>query len=686
MGREMAGSRMLVVGVYRPEEVALGRGGERHPLEPVVNELRREQGEVTVDLGQAEGREFVEALLDSEANRLGAGFRETLYRQTRGHPLFTVELLRGMEERGDLVRDGEGRWVEGEALDWERLPARVEAVIAERVGRLVGGLRETLAVASVEGEEFTAEVVARAGGVDEEQVVQRLSGELDRKHRLVSTQGIMRAGGQRLSRYRFRHILFQRYAYGSLDRVRRSHLHEAVGTALEGLYGDKVDEVAVELARHFQEGGNVGKAISYLGRAGQQAVRVSANEEAIAHLTQALALLGTLPETLERDGQELMLQVGLIAALQSTRGYEDAGVGRACARARELCGRVGELPQRFLVLWLLALYHASRSELGIARGLAEELHSLAGQVEGVVLSAMAEFALEWISLLRGQYDSARAHMERATALYDAELHRPVRSLYGTDPGLASLVYGCFVLWLMGYPEQALQQSRTALALAKELDDPFNIALAQGALSRLHVARRDVGTVHDLSRACVRLAIQRGFPYWIAVGIFCQGWALAEKGQVEEGIALMRQSMAGYRATGAECGYPHQLTDLAGVYGRVGRAEEGLALVDEALEMARSNDERWYEPETHRTKGELLLLRGTDEAQAEDCFQRAIELAGQQSARMWKLRATVSLCRLWQRQGKRRKALKQLAQIYDGFSEGFDTPDLQEAQALLEEMG
>lgn len=319
LGRCIEGSRILIVGAYRPTEVALGRppsplAGEteeeqkRHPLEPIVNEFRRTFGGIEVDLEQAEGRQFVNAFLDSEANRLGDTFRETLYAHTRGYPLFTVELLRGMQERGDLQRDGEGQWVEGAALDWETLPARVEAVVAERIGRLPKRLRDLLAVAGVEGESFTAEVMARVSAVDEREMVRCLSDTLDKRYRLVSAQGIRRAGEQRVSLYRFRHILYQRHLYNSLDPVQRVHLHEAVGTALEGLYRSEVEGSpaietgAAQLARHFQEAGIVEKAVGYLEQAGQRARRLYANEEAIETFQRALALLeGAQPDETQKD-------------------------------------------------------------------------------------------------------------------------------------------------------------------------------------------------------------------------------------------------------------------------------------------------------------------------------------------------------------------------------------------------
>jgi DNA-binding SARP family transcriptional activator len=366
LGRQLAGSRILIIGAYRPEEVALGRDGERHPLEPVVNEFQRHFGDIAVNVDQAESRDFVEAFLDSEPNRLGLPFREMLYRQTRGHPLFTIELLRGLQERGDLVQNSEGRWIEGPALDWETLPARVEAVIAERIGRLPQPLRDALQAASVEGETFTAEVVARVRAADEREMVGRLSGELDRRHRLVRAQGILRMDSQRLSRYRFRHILFQKYVYNSLDKVERVHLHEAAGTALEALYGEGAEEIAAiapQLAWHFQEAGITEKAIDYLRQAGDRAVRLSANEEAIAHFTRGLALLETLPDTPERAQGELALRLALAAPLQATRGYAAPEVGHVYARARQLCQQIGDTPQVFPTLWLLNSFYGNSAKV-----------------------------------------------------------------------------------------------------------------------------------------------------------------------------------------------------------------------------------------------------------------------------------------------------------------------------------
>ena len=323
LGQHLRGSRILILGTYRPGDVALGRDGQPHPLLNLVNEFQQIFGPNQVDLSEAGGRPFIDALLDSEPNRLDEGFRVMLHRQTGGHALFTVELLRGLQERGDLVQDTVGYWIESGRLDWDILPARVEAAIAGRINRLPPICRTALTIASVEGETFTAEVVAHIQKSEEQEIVSCLSGDLSRQHHLVTAQSRQRLGQQPLSRYRFHHFLFQKYLYNDLDAVERANLHEAVGETLEKLYGPQETVLATmfgQLAWHYQEASVTHKAIAYYQKAGERAWQLSASEEAITHLRQGLALLEKLPESPERKQQELALHMGLAMPLQATKG------------------------------------------------------------------------------------------------------------------------------------------------------------------------------------------------------------------------------------------------------------------------------------------------------------------------------------------------------------------------------
>jgi DNA-binding SARP family transcriptional activator/predicted ATPase len=694
LGRRLAGGRLLVVGVYRPAEVALGRGGERHPLEPVVNELQRHFGNIQVDLRQSEDRRFVEALVDTEPNRLGVEFREALYQQTRGHALFTVEMLHGMQERGDLVQDERGRWIEGLVVDWQTLPARVEGVIGERIGRLPAGLQAALKVASVEGEVFTAEVVARVRAAGELDTVQQLSDELDQQHRLVRGDGCRQLGpgGQRLSCYRFRHILFQRYLYNSLGEAERIYLHESVGNELEWLYSEHTQEVAVGLAHHFHVAGISEKAIGYTYQAGERAARLSAHEEAIGHFTRALALLETLPGTPERARQELRLQIALGTALTATKGFAAPEVGRTFNRARELCRQAsargkGETPEVFSTLWGLWAFYFTRAEHATAGEIGEELLHLAQDVGEPGLLLQAHHAL-WTSFLSlGEFVSARTSFEQGLALYNPQEHHPQANRYGGhDPGVCCRSFAGPILWALGYPDQALGRNCEALALARNLSHPFSLTLALGWLATTHQQRCEAEAAQERAEATIALSSEGGFAYWLGWGRSLQGWALAQQGDIEAGVVQMREGIDAFRATGSEFACPYMLALLAALYAKARRAEQGLAALDEALALVNSNGERWYEAELYRLRGELLLMQDEAVSEAEACFRQAIEVARRQEAKSLELRAAMSLGRLWHAQGaagKREEARQMLSGIYDWFTEGFDTPDLIEAKALLD---
>ncbi len=685
LGRRLAGSRILVVGAYRPEDIALGRGGERHPLQPVVHEFQREGGDVQVDLNQVEGRPFVEALLDSEPNRLSAAFRDTLYHHTGGQPLFTVELLRGLQERGDLRQDRAGRWVEGPALDWDRLPARVEAVIAERIGRLPEPSRALLAAASVEGEDFTAEAVARGLGADEEEVVQRLSGTLSKEHRLVVARSLQRRDGHSLSGYRFRHYLFQKYLYQSLDEVERARLHEAIGNALEVSYGAGSAEIAVQLARHFEAAGLAAKAADYLLLAGKRAVQLVAGDEAVTHYRRGLELLKRLLESTERAKRELHLLIALGAALRITRSFTLSELGPLFAHACELSEQAGEAAELFEAIDGLTCNYFMRAEMHTARELSGRMLEVAQVQNDPDLLAIAHGHVAIVAEYMGELLAFREHMEPALAFY-----RPPRQcsretnyelLY--DAKLNTLLHAAKVDWFQGYPDQASACIREALPWAQELASPWLLCHALGFAAELHRLCQEVGPARELAEATATLSDEQEIPFWEEWGIGIRGWALVRGGQPDEGLAQIRRGLDWYRANEVRILYVELLCMLADACIVAGRSGEGLAAVDEGLALARERDYLLYEPELYRLKGELVLQRSGNGAEAEACFWRGIESARRQQARSWELRAAMGLARLWRQQGKVEAARSLLAEVYDGFTEGFDIADLKEAKALLE---
>ncbi len=690
LGRNLAGCRILVVGAYRPEEVALGRAGERHPLGRIVSEFQRDFGDIMVDLSQTDRGRFVDELIDSEPNRLGSDFRQTLLRQTNGHPLFTVELMRGMQERGDLVQDTAGRWVEGSSLEWEALPARVVAVIAERIDRLAGPLHAVLRVASVEGEVFTAEVAARILAAGEREILELLSNVIDRKHRLIRAYSITRVDGQRLSRFRFRHILYQRYLYGDLGEVERVYLHEQVATVLENLH-ELQDEtlaslpLAIQLAHHFQGARIAEKALHYLHQAGDKAVQLSAYQEGIAHLKGSFDLLMSQPEVPQRARKELDLQLSLGLAWTGIKGTSSEEVFQTLTRARELCQKLGEKHQLCRVLGGLSIFYYVRVQYHQAKSHAKECLILAEQLGDPLLVMLGDWCLGVVTFYMGQFETARAHLERVVASYEPDRHHlSFLALRGMDPGPSSLAYLACCLWSLGYPDRAQQVSRDALTMARALGHPFSLADVVCYAGCLHSAmRRDVGALKETADELIRLSAE-SVPVWSATSTGFLGQAMVMLGGVEEGADLIRAGIESSMAKDILLNLSGTLSALAQAQAEEGSPIESQRTLAEAQAFVEETGERHWEAELHRLQGMNLLALGDEDA-AKASFHQAIAIAREQRARSWELRATTSLCRLWQEQGNIRQARQLLGEIYDWFSEGHDTVDLREAKALLDEL-
>lgn len=683
LGQRLAGQSMLIVGIYRPNDIAAGRNGERHPLEQVVNEFQRRYGSIHIDLTESADRQFVDNLIDSEPNRLGEPFREALFRQTEGHALFTVEMLHGLQERGDLVKDEQGRWIEGPALNWEILPARVEGAIKERIERLPAALQETLRTASVEGETFTAEVAAQVTGVPEREVIQQLHA-LDTAHRLVQNQGSRRLdpSGQRLSTYRFRHILFQKYLYGSLNETERTYLHETISRSLESLFGEQSDQIALKLAHHFRGANMLPQASRYMELAGKQALRSYANHEAIIFLKDALALLERLPETPERIQQKLRLLLTLIPPLILTKGYAAAEVGQISDQARSLCKPDEATPELFYALRGLWVYHFVKAELRRGHQLSRQLLTLARDLPDPAFTLEAHYALAGTLAILGDFAESCEHFEQAIKLYEPQQHRRQVLFFGPDLGVFCYSWIAHPLCHLGYLDQARKSSRKALRLAEELDHPFSLALALSYAAMSHQFCQDVPATRALAERAIAVCTEHDFVYYLAWCKILHGWAVAQQTPDEQAIDQMQRGLNDLLGTGAGIREPYYLGLLAEVYGRSGQPETGLALLDEAQTKASETKDCWYQAELHRLRGELLHQQQADEGKAAACYQRAIEVAQQQQGKLLELRAAVSLARLWQKQGRQEAAHDLLAGTYGWFSEGFDTVDLRAAERVL----
>jgi tetratricopeptide (TPR) repeat protein len=688
LGRELSGSPILIIGAYRQEEVSLGRDGTRHPLEPVVNEFQLEFGAITIDLGEADPREFVEAFLDSEPNRLGPSFREMLYRQTQGHPLFTIELLRGMTERGDVVQDQSGNWVESSTLDWETLPARVEAVIAERIGRLPSHLKNLLQVACVQGEVFTAEVLARVSETDERTLFANLSGELDRQHRLIRAESIQRLDDQLLSNYRFRNILFQRYLYSTLDQVEKVHLHQQLGLVLEELTTGDVgfSVAAVQLARHFEQAGIPEKAIRYLHHAGERAIQLTAYHEGITHLNKGLELLPTIPDLSIRNSHELTLQLSLAMVWKYDWTSEQSRT--ALTRARELSIQLDKTDQLSRVLGEMCIYHYVHAEYHQALEWAKEALSLAEQLDDPVLIAEGNWYLGFLEYCLGDFVGAREHLKCVIDYYDPEQHhQTLVQMRGVDAGLSAMAYDACCLWALGYPDQAKSLSEEALTLARRFNHTFTLAdVLCYAGCMFNAMLGDVSTLSDCADALILISEQEGLYLsgWSGMATNFKGVALIMQAKGEEAIAQIQKSIKNSQLSGVRLYNTLSLQSLAKAQILTDQIDKALANLDESMQVMELSGDRNWEVELHRTRAELLIMLGR-EAEAESCLKTAIEIAQSQTAKSWELRVSIGLARLWQKQGKVEDAYALLEPIYNWFTEGFDTPDLKDAKALLDEL-
>ena len=467
---------------------------------------------------------------------------------------------------------------------------------------------------------------------------------------------------------------------------------------MEGLYRMSVGDHYSDLAHHYSHSDNAQKAVEYLGLAGHQAARRSANDEAIEHFTTALEVLQTLLDSPERSHQELTLLVALGVPLMATKGHSTPQVENIYLRDRELCEQVGDTPETFPTLYGLWAFYSSRAECKQAHELGKQLLRLAQSQQDPALLMVAHEAMGVTLLHLGDLASSRTYLEHGSALYDSQQHHALAFTYSVDPGIGCLFRAAEALWHLGYPDRALKSSHEALTLAQELSQPFSQTFALNFTTWLHLYRREGQAAQDQAEGVIALSTEQGFPVFLAMGSILRGWALAAQWHIETGLSQLRDGLAALQATGSEVCRSQFFALLAETYGQGGQAEEGLAAVAEALAFVERTEERYCEAELYRLKGELTLKKSQVESQkpvlsgaegsqveeeAEAYFQKAIAIAQKQEAKSWELRAATSLARLWQQQGKKQEARDLLGPVYNWFTGGFDTADLKDAKALLD---
>lgn len=691
LARRRDPAQLLVLGTYRPVEALV----REHPLHAVTQDLQLHGHSTTLALAPLDA-DAVAAYLTARCPGGGfpAALSQWLVQCTEGNPLFVVQVVTHLVAHGVLVEDS-GQWVyRGQVAMLDiGVPENLRQMIAQQCARLTPSEQDLLAAGSVAGVEFAAAAIA--AGLDDEvgRIEVHCEGLAQRGQVLRPVGMVEWPDGTVTTRYAFQHALYQQVMYEQLGAARRVRLHRQIGMRLEQAYGERATEVAAELAEHFVRGRVADRAVQYLHRAADTARARHAHHEAIVHLRRALEVLRTLPDTLARRHQELQLLVALGAALMITGGEETPEVEQVYGQAYALCQQVEDTVHLLPVLAGLQRFYLVRAAHQRSLELGERLLSLAQRRQEQAFRLEAHGALGATRLILGHFGQALTHHNEVITHYAPQ---PARSVgISQDLKVACLAGAARTLWCLGYPDQALARSQEAMAFAHSLAHPYSLMWSQLFVAEIHHYRGEFQAAQQAAEASLAVATRQGFQGWIVRGKLVHGLTLTDLGRVEEGISQMQQSLEAQRTTGETRARAYFLTRLAEVYLRTDQPAASLACLTEALVLIEATGERWWEAECHRLHGALLVLQACVQGpgaggalppppEAETCFRRALTLARSQDARSLELRAAISLSHFWRQQGKQEAAQRLLAEVYDWFSEGFDTADVRQAKALLEE--
>jgi predicted ATPase len=632
--------------------------------------------EITVNhLSHAQVERIVTGMTDGKT--LPQEVLQQIIAKTDGVPLFVEEITKAILESGHL-QAVDGHYALTGSFGTFAIPATLQDSLMARLDRLVTAKGIAQFGATI-GRQFSYGLLQAVSQLD----VSTLQRELGR---LVEAELVYQRGVPPQATYTFKHALIQDAAYESLLKSTRQQYHQRIAQVLEAQFPEIVETQPELVAHHYTEAGLIEHAIGYWQRAGQQARQRSANQEAVQHLTKGLALLAMLPATPARAQRELDLQIALGPALMATKGHAAPEVEQTYARAQALCAQVGETPQLFPTLRGLCRFYRNRGVLPTARVLGEQLYRLAQREAETTHLLEAHEVLGDTLFYLGEYAAARTHLEQGSALIDPAVQRTLVLHYDTAPGVRCLALAAKTLWCLGYPAQAVWRCQEALALAQELAHPQSLVMARYYAAFLHQRRRETPAVQAQAETLLTLATGQEFPLFVGNGTYMRGWALAMQGHGEAGLMQLHQGTAAVAALGQTIAQSFGLVLLAEAAGHAGQIAEGLCLLAEAQAVFETSGRGDMLTEVYRLQGELLLRQTIPDAtQAEACFQQALIIARRQQAKSWELRAATSLARLWQQQGKRQEAHDLLVPVYEWFTEGFDTADLKEAKALLDDV-
>jgi class 3 adenylate cyclase/predicted ATPase len=595
--------------------------------------------------------------------------------RTDGVPLFIEELTKSVLESG-LLREDRDRYELDRALPPFAIPTSLRDSLMARLDRLAS-VRLVAQMGAAMGREFSYALMHTVSRLPEDELQTALA-------RLVASELVFQRGTPPEAVYIFKHALVQDAAHSSLLRSSRQQLHAQIAQALETRSPELMDSQPELFAQHCAEAGLVEKSVACWGKAGHRSITRAAIGEAAAQFQKGLDQLALLPDSPERQRQELEFCSLLSAALRAVKGQGAPETGRAYARARQLWERL-ESPSEFVQIpYGQSRYHAHRGELDLAHRLDEDLLRLSRERNDEAGLVLGHLSSGVNLMFSGMFASSRLHLEKALARYDPISQRPLVRQAGVHPHVFAQAYLGNALFCLGFPDQALARSSANIPETRRLAHPPSLAGGLAIGARLLSLVGDDAALDEWVNQLFAVATEHGFPHWRTQGEIYRGWVKVKNGDVAEGISLLRSGSTAYRASGVELFVPHYIDLLASACEIAGQIEEGLTLLDDALQIVDRTGECWFAAELNRHKGRLLMRQGHPDA-AEELYRKALSVATEQEAKLWELRAAVSLARLRRDQGRRAEARDLLVPVYGWFTEGFSTQDLKEAKALLDEL-
>ena len=682
LATRMGGTRILILATYRPAAVLAGK----HPFLPLKLELEHRgicQDMPLPFLRLNDIERYVEAQFP--ANLFPREFTRVVHERTEGNPLFMTDMLRYLRDGRILVEEG-GNWLLAQPVGEVRklIPVGIRSMIRLKIDRFTSDDRRILLCAAVQGVEFDSAPIAQVLSSEPADVEERLQ-ELETVHNFVRMVGEHELPNHAFSvRYRFVHVFYQNALYGSLTPSRRAEYSLAIARALAGFAGDTARAIAADLALLFEAAREYASASHYFLHAARNAARVFAYPEAAILCERGLRALNALPESRDRDAQELGFTLTLGLSLMATRGYAVPEVERTHRRSRELCIKLHETRRLLSVLWGLHTCEGTAGDLVGALDVAREMRTVAEASADPIAIIASLHALGTTLAFMGRLQEAREPLERIFATYPVSQHVYHGSLYVMDPCVTSLSMLARLLAFMGYLDQAIEKAAASVDLATRLAHPQSLAYATLWVGCIHHTRGEHGEACRHLETAMALSSEHGLPQILEWGRVMRGSALTRMGRAIEGISEIRKSLDNQQAMRSLLERSYCLTLLAEALGGEGAWEAALALCDEALEFGRRTGGLCYEPETHRVRGEMLLSMGEDARlpEAEGEFERALQLARQSQCRLLELRAAVSTMRLRRRLGDAAGGRAVLAEVVGGFTEGLDSPLVSDARKLL----